>query len=363
MHHIISTWGVKQIQRRLMISLNDSYKESLKRFSERILPAKSALVVTHDFPDPDSLGAASGIKQLLKHKGVETVDIAFAGFIGRAENRAMIELLQIDHLSLVDIDISSYEKIIIVDTVPQNGNISIDESVQIDAVLDHHIEFTKTDHFKNTLVETFPALGATSTLATLYLLLSNTPIPPKVATALFYGIKTDTQDMGRNYSEIDIMCYKVLFDLIDHKLLSKIEHPPREVEYLQLLHRASESLTTYGNFAYMHLGEVSIPDFIPEMADIFHSLKDLEWIVCSAYFNNQILYSIRSKREQTAGIQAHRLAISMDGSGGGHNTMSAGRIKILNEDKKSAHSNFKQKLFSLFGIDTRDEIHILDLEK
>lgn len=346
-----------------MISFNESYKESLKRFKERVLPAKSALVVTHDFPDPDSLGAASGIKQLLKYNGVEQVDIAFAGFIGRAENRAMIKLLEIEHLSLVDIDITSYDKIIIVDTVPQNGNISIDEGIHIDAVLDHHIAYTKSDTFKDTLVEAFPVLGATSTLATLYLLIANTPIPPKVATALFYGIKTDTQDMGRNYSEVDIMCYKILFDLIDHKLLSKIEHPPREAEYLQLLHRASESLNTYGNFGYMHIDEVSIPDFIPEMADIFHSLKDLEWIVCSAYFNNQILYSIRSKKEQTAGIKAHKLAVSMNGSGGGHNTMSAGRIKILNDNKKSAHSLFKQELFSLFGINVKDKVHILDLEK
>lgn len=346
-----------------MISFNDSYKKSLKRFKERILPAKSALVVTHDFPDPDSLGAASGIKQLLKFNGVEKVDIAFAGFIGRAENRAMIELLQIEHLSLTDINTNDYERLIIVDTVPQNGNISINEDAKIDVVLDHHIEYTKNESNEETLIETFPILGATSTLATLYLLISNTPIPPRVATALFYGIKTDTQDMGRNYSEIDIMCYKVLFDLIDHKQLSKIEHPPREAEYLQLLHKASESLNTYGNFGYMHLGEVSIPDFIPEMADIFHSLKDLEWIVCSAFFNNQLLYSIRSKTEECAGIRAHKLAVSMQGSGGGHNTMSAGRIKILNDNKKSAHSLFKQKLFSLFGIETKDKIHILDLER
>ncbi len=343
-----------------MDSLN-TYKESLEKLKKSLLPAESVVIIPHDFPDPDSLGAAVGIQQLLRHEGVTQCDVAFAGFVGRAENRAMVELLELKHLHIPDINIAEYDKVLIVDTTPDNGTVSIDKNIPVAAVLDHHTVM-EYDEESETFYDIHKEVGATSTLVTTYLLISGTPIPPKVATALFYGIKTDTQDMGRNCHDIDIYCYKELFDLIDHKILSNIEHPPRDPEYLQLFHAAAESMEIYGDFGHSHLGEVKVPDYVPEMADICHSLKQLEWMVCSAIFQNQIIFSIRSKKNPNAGIIAKKLADTLHGSGGGHQTMAAGRIECREESAHSLLQNFKKVIHSLFAVEHEQKTTVFDID-
>lgn len=325
------------------------YRQSLERLKNKILPADSVLIIPHDFPDPDSIGAAVGIRHLFETLGVSTCDIAFSGFIGRAENRAMIELLEITSLNLNKINVDEYDRIITVDTLPNNGNVSIDDISIVDAVIDHH-PVVELEKHPNTLYEIHDGVGATSTLVTLYLTLEGIPIPARVATALFYGIKTDTNDMARNCHDVDIDCYKILFDLIEHSTLSHIESPQREEEYFTLLHSAAEDLRIYGDVAYSHLGVVTVPDYVPEMADIFHSLKELEWMICSAIFGDMLIYSIRSKKDLRAGNRARKLARAFNGSGGGHPTMSAGRVPINGLHPVDVQDSFKNVVLEVFEI-------------
>ncbi len=335
--------------------IDKKYEMAYARVKAIISEASSVLIVPHDFPDPDSIGAAVGLRLLSEHLGVTRCDIAFAGFIGRAENRAMVELLEIEHLNLNDIDVGDYDCIVTVDTLPDNGNVSINDVSIVDLVIDHH-PANELEKHPGTVYEIHTDVGATSTMITIFLLLAAVEVSSKIATALFYGIKTDTSDMARNCHDIDILCYKFLFDLIEHSTLSHIESPQREEEYFRLLHSAAEDLVVYGNVAYSHLGKVTIPDYVPEMADIFHSLKELEWIVCSAVFGDNIIYSIRSKKDIRAGGRARKIAQIFNGSGGGHPTMSAGRVPLSSEQEK----NFKDVVLDLFDIneETRHKLLI-----
>ena len=171
--------------------------------------------------------------------------------------------------------------------------------------------------------------GATSTIITKYLIEAGCPITPKLATALFYGIKTDTGDMRRENVPEDVECYKYLFDIMDHRLLSRIENPDRDEEFFRILHRAVEATYTSETFGYTYLGNVSTPDYVAEMADLFHSLERLEWMVCSGVFKNYIFFSIRSKDQRHARASSpSRLAERLRGSGGGHARVAAGRIPV-----------------------------------
>ncbi len=345
-----------------MNKIDTIYQQSLERFKDKVLPCDSVLIIPHDFPDPDSLGSAVGLRLLLQEFGTKKCDIAFSGFIGRAENRAMVELLEVTYLNLNKINTSDYDKIITVDTLPDNGNVSIRDVSIVDVVIDHH-PVTGLGKHPDTLYEIHTSVGATSTLITLYLLASNISIPSKVATALFYGIKTDTNDMARNCNDVDIQCYKVLFDLIEHQTLSHIESPQREEEYFTLLHSAAEDLSIYSDLGYSHLGVVTVPDYVPEMADIFHSMKDLEWMVCSAIFGDQLIYSIRSKKDLRAGIRASLIAQTFGGSGGGHPTMSAGRIALDNEHPLNVQERFNNVVLEIFEISEITPKHIVNCNK
>jgi nanoRNase/pAp phosphatase (c-di-AMP/oligoRNAs hydrolase) len=193
-------------------------------------------------------------------------------------------------------------------------------------------------------------IGATSTLLTQYLRAADCPITDTLATALFYGIKTDTHDMSRNVSEEDLECYRTLFDLVDHRLLSRIEFPDRDAEYFRMLHRAAVNMLLIERVGYTHLGLVSTPDHIAEIADLFLSLETLEWTVVSGVFEDQVFYSVRSKETETAGIRAQQIAGELNGSGGGHSSMAAGRIPMNGTPEDRVPERFMEVIESTFGV-------------
>ena len=305
------------------------YSNRLKNFRNAVLPARSALILTHDYPDPDCLASACGIAELLTFWGVKSPVISFGGFVGRAENRAMIRFLNIQTIPFVLIDVNDFDRIILVDCYPGRGNVSLPPNVPVHAVIDHHPSDPPPDatFFHDIRSE----YGAASTIVTCYLLESGCPIPPKLATALFNGIKTDTGGIQRDATADDIKCYKRLFDMMDHRLLSQIENPDRDVEFFRTLHRAAETAVCYRHVGYTHLGAVAAPDSVAEMTEFFHCWEKLEWMICTGVFKNQIFFSIRSNAGASAGAYAERLAQRFGGSGGGHAKAAAGRLPISAE--------------------------------
>src|SRR5690554_254324 len=331
--------------------------EKLESFRNHIVPASTVLILTHDYPDPDCLASAFGIFHLLSFWGIKSSVISFGGFVGRAENRAMIRFLNILTVPFVLTEIKDFERIILVDSFPGKGNVSLSPEVPVHAVMDHHPNNPPPD--APYFYDIRKNYGATSTLVTKYLLKAHCPISPKLATALFYGIKTDTGDMRREDSQDDLDCYKFLFDIMEHKQLSKIENPDRDVEFFKIIHRAAESAVSYNDVGYTHLGNVTTPDYIAEMADLFHSLEKLEWMICSGIFKNQIFYSIRSKNSDSAGTIAENIARAFDGSGGGHSRVAAGRIPFDTEPVNKILDKFEYIFKTKLNIENVAEEKLL----
>jgi len=327
-----------------------SFAQKVSELHDRIASGSSVLILTHDYPDPDCIASGLGIAHLCSFWGISSPVVSFGGFIGRAENRAMVRYLNIEMVPFVLIDVKEFDRIIMVDSFPGKGNVSLAPNIPVDAVIDHHPVPPPEEDFPF-FQDIRHDLGATSTIVGNYLLEAGCPIPIKLATALFYGIKTDTGEMRRDVSFHDLECYKYLFDNIDHHLLSQIENPERDIEFFRLLHKAGDSAVTYENLCYTHLGSVSTPDYIAEMADLFHSLDKIEWMVCSAIFKNQIFFSIRAKNVNTAGTIAEAIAKELGGSGGGHGRAAAGRVLISSsETTETKLSSFEETVRDYFNI-------------
>ena len=84
-------------------------KTKLHRFKETIISAESLLILTHDYPDPDCIAAAFGISHLCSFWEIPTPTISFGGFVGRAENRAMVRFLNIPMVPYVLLDIQDFD--------------------------------------------------------------------------------------------------------------------------------------------------------------------------------------------------------------------------------------------------------------
>lgn len=327
---------------------SDDFTEKLEAFRAHIIPASTVLILTHDFPDPDCLASAFGVSHLLSFWGIKSSVISFGGFVGRAENRAMIRFLNIRTVPFVLTEVNDFERIILVDSFPGKGNVSLPPNTPVHAVIDHHPNDPPPD--APFFFDIRKDYGATSTIITKYLLTAHCPISPKLATALFYGIKTDTGDMRREVAPEDLECYKFLFDIMEHKLLSRIENPDRDIEFFKILHSATQSAVTFDSVGYTHLGSVTTPDYIAEMADLFHSLEKLEWMICSGIFKNQIFFSLRSKNSDAAGIYAEKIASIFGGSGGGHARVAAGRVPFDSDQANKVLEKFEYTLKDVFNI-------------
>jgi nanoRNase/pAp phosphatase (c-di-AMP/oligoRNAs hydrolase) len=293
---------------------------------------RKILIVTHENPDPDSIAAAFGLKYIFrKTMGVSSV-IAYGGIIGRAENRAMVKVLGIDLVSLGTISPRNFSIIAVVDCQPHTGNIYLPKGVFPSIIIDHHPR-TKTSQ-KAAYLDIPRYVGSTATIVAQYLRILGLEVDKKVATALFYGIRSDTRDLGRESTDDDIRAATFLFPHILQKKLARIEHPDLPRQYFVELNAVLNSAMIYGDAIIARVETIAWPEMIGEYADELIQMEGIRWCMCYGRHNGSLLFSIRTKRTNyMAGVLAHKICLGI-GKGGGHETFAAGKIEIAQALKK-----------------------------
>ncbi len=296
---------------------------------------KNILIVSHDNPDPDTLASAFALRDMIHKKLKAKVTIGFGGIVGRAENRALIKHLNIPLKHLNELDISAYDGTILVDSQQRTGQFSLPEMVEPDAVIDHHPMRPETR--KVEFHDIRSRTGATATIITLYYIAKDFEMDSRLATALLYGIKSDTRDLGRETSRDDLEAYLYLYPMANLRLLAKIEFPDLSPAYFRVYDRAIENAVTLDGAVISFMGDIDVPDMVAEMADTLVRLEGASCALVGGYCNGQIFVSVRTK---DAVINAGKLVqrvIGKLGPSGGHGSMSAGRIKLESaSDKEKA---------------------------
>ncbi len=82
--------------------------------------------------------------------------------------------------------------------------------LSVDVVIDHHPE---RGGYDTVIGDIRTSYGATSTILTEYVRAAGIEVRPRLATALLYGIKSDTQLLGRETSRDDIRAFAFLHAL------------------------------------------------------------------------------------------------------------------------------------------------------
>jgi nanoRNase/pAp phosphatase (c-di-AMP/oligoRNAs hydrolase) len=181
------------------------------------------LILTHDSPDPDALASGKGLAFLLKNAWKIDSRLKYSGLVARAENQAMLNLLTPDweHIN-GSLDINSFSAVVLVDTQPTSGNNSLPENCIPQIVIDHHQPIREA--LKNVrYVDVRPKIGATTTMIFQYMMAAKIEPDPALATAMFYGLQTDTRGLARGASPVDEKVYMRLLRLLDRKKLIQVE--------------------------------------------------------------------------------------------------------------------------------------------
>jgi len=319
----------------------------VEHIRERIADVNRVLIVCHDYPDPDGLASAWGVKRLFTDRfGIEA-DITFGGFIGRAGNRAMVDLLRIELLPILQVDYDHYDFVVMVDTQPGTGNNAYAGERPVDLVIDHHPSCNRAEAVESCIRT---ECGSTTAIVTELLFKSGMDIDPHLATALFLGIKTDTLALGREFCSQDWEYYLKLFPMIDQKLLSRIERPDLQPEHFRILAEAMEKTSVYETVAFSHLGTVRFPEAIAEYADILLPLEHIEWVLCTGVFRDELFFSIRMRNAAGNAGDVARAIVKGLGTAGGHEEMAGGKTQVDSRDLDEVAQELKKRFLDELGV-------------
>lgn len=284
------------------------------------------VILPHDNPDPDALASAAALKFLTQELlGKDTV-IAQGGIVGRAENRAMLTYLKIDLEPVGDVSFTGDVHVALVDTQPGRTNNSLPTGKVPTVVIDHHPAYDRYDGVP--FLDLRENYGATSTILTEYVRESRLEIESKIATALFYGIMAETQDLGRESTPADIAAAQFLYPYANKRRLGKIENARVPREYFAAFHEAIERAQIYDNVVVSVLPEVQYPDMVAEVADFLLRLDEVEWACAIGRYKDYLHVSLRTtEREVNAGDVLQQVLGSR--WAGGHDMIAGGRTRIV----------------------------------
>ena len=283
---------------------------------------KHVFIQTHNFPDPDAISSAYGLKRLLEARGVKC-SICYKGKIDRY---AMLRFIEYLDTAVINMDDLSYMKgsdeIILVDG--QKGNANLVDLIGDEVIcIDHHPTFEQVNY---RYADIRPDVGACASIVASYFYETNTPIDEKTATALIYGIKVDMANLSRGVSKLDLDMFYKLYWLADHEILSKLERSEIQFGDLEAYASAIQSIKIFDNIGIAHTGQNCPEQLIASISDFMLALSELDCSIVYSIRKDGIKLSIRSCDVSIDSGNLANIALKGIGSGGGHATMAGGFV-------------------------------------
>ncbi|MGM0771064.1 MAG: DHH family phosphoesterase [Halobacteriota archaeon] len=270
--------------------------ESLRRGNKlsqwfKGVSGKDLAIVVHDNPDPDAIASALALQKIADSFDVRS-SILYHGEIGHQENKAFVNLLGIDLNRMEEHDISDFDDVAMVDCAVPGANNMLSSGTHLGIVFDHHP--LGEAEINADFVDIRPNVGASATILTKYLQELNIEIESELATALLYGIRTDTLDFRRNTDSADLSAAAFLYPLADHEILDQLERPSMSIETLDILGEAIINRQVIGSYLLTNVGVVRDRDTLPQAADYLLNLEGVSTSIVFGVSEDRIYLSGRS---------------------------------------------------------------------
>ena len=294
------------------------------RLRELMEPREKLGILLQPDPDPDGIACGYALRSLLGRKRPTAPLISF-GAVKRPENLAMIEALGIDVRTVTPDDLDEFDGLALLDVQPTVFGEDMPARVRsVDVVIDHHPERPGYDAVFRDIR---PSYGATATILTEYLRAAGLELFSRLATALVYGIKSDTQLLGRETSRHDMAAFAYLHAWHSPALLRRIERPALPTSGLRALGRALSTTSVDDGIHLLVLGRVG-EEVIPQVADLGLQAEGAEWSIAAGLVGSDLVFSVRNTGQVRAAGEVVRAVVEGLGVGGGHRSMAKGIIPL-----------------------------------
>jgi nanoRNase/pAp phosphatase (c-di-AMP/oligoRNAs hydrolase) len=150
----------------------------------------------------------------------------------------------------------------------------------------------------------------------------------RLATALLYGIKTDTLFLERGSILADLSAFTFLYPFANKLMITRIERPALPREDLEALGRALSRLRLDNGVAVIHMGEINREDVIPQMAEFCLNIEGVEWGIVSGLVKDRVVISVRNVGYVKSAGEIMKKLYDDIGSAGGHRAMAKAVIPL-----------------------------------
>jgi nanoRNase/pAp phosphatase (c-di-AMP/oligoRNAs hydrolase) len=297
-------------------------RQKIKELRALVTENDRIAVVLQDDPDPDAMSSAIALRTLLGRNKQTTPIFAFTP-VTRPENLTMTHLLEIEVAAADTEELRNYDKIAMVDVEPAYFGPKLPRS---DIVIDHHPGYQLgVSPFEDVRV----GYGATATIMTEYLVTADERISERLATALLYGIRSDTLGLSRRVTENDMEAFVHLYPLANYHLLRQIDRPELPIQFARTLAIAMRHLAISDGLIAIHLGEVERDDLIVQVADFCLQFEGVQWVAIAGKLGPNLVIAVRNHGlgRANAGDLVKRLFGEI-GNAGGHRNMAKAIIPL-----------------------------------
>jgi len=292
--------------------------ETVRRFYQQFSGDDTVMILM--VADPDALASATAVKRLLWRK-VAAVDPVTVSTMERSDNLSMVERLKLPLKSFDQVDPDDYSKVVMVDSQPNHHRIL--SRFRPDVIIDHHPDTGEQCGFSDIR----PHYGATSTIMVQYLKAARIMPSKRLATALLFGIKTDTSNFERQTVIEDVRAFQYLFRRADHHLIYNLEHEEINAAYLKYFKRAFGGLRKRKSWVFIHLDRVSSGDACVVVADFFVRVEGVSWSVVSGIVDDKLIVIFRNDGVRKNAGKVAMQSFKKWGTAGGHK--SAARAEVM----------------------------------
>ena len=330
------------------------------RLSE-LLKYDNIVIQCHDNPDADAIASGFGIYTYLKNKG-KKVRLLYGGryMIQKSNLVLMVSELNIpiEHVEKLD-DIPGL--LITVDCQYGEGNVTHFEAENI-AVIDHHQVTSQLPE----LNEVRSNLGACATVVREMLQDEGVDINEnlKLATALYYGLLTDTN----NFTEISHPLDKDLRDdaVFERSMITRFRNANLSLKELEIAGMALLGYDYNETYRYAVVeAKPCDPNILGMISDLILEVDAVDTCLVYSVLPFGVKISVRSCVKEVKASELAEFITERIGSGGGHLEKAGGFIQteLLDktyEGKRDINSFLKWRMDDYF--DDIQIIHARDYE-
>lgn len=328
------------IRRRLGVRL-----ATLSRVDRLMAMARGAtrpLVLMYGDPDPDGIGAALGLRAIWSAAGA-TPKVRYTGEVQRYQNKLLLSWLKTEVERLRPEELAEADLVAIVDAQPCFWK---DTPPAAQVVIDHH---PVRDETAAEYLDLRPHYGATSSILTEYLAEAGLKIDRQLATALIYGITTDTDDLKRNAGPADIAAYELLQHRADTGFRARLDKSQIPMAVLDWISWGIGHRVVHRDLCLIHFGNVPTADIMVQVADLVLLTCGIGWVVCAGVRKDdngrRLVVVFRGDGHGDVGKRA-RNAFAKIGSAGGHRTMARAEIRLADQDGEQIVDLLVDNLFN-----------------